>query len=263
MIELWAIPVLLFFGALAGMLSGLLGVGGGLVFSPVIYFVLLAMGVPAEEAILIAFGTSLAAAFPTVLSSAIGHTRKKNVNWRVSIVMGCAGLITGFLGGFVATWLPVKVLTILFAIILVIGAIRQLTKLPSGNKETLSLPLAGGFGAIAGFFSGLLGVGGGIIMTPLMTIFGKLPMKKAIGTSAAAIVFVTIGGIISYLITGHVNWLIWIFLVVTAVPAALLSVKLSGKFSDIWLRRIFAILMIVVAIYISGILNLIPGWPGF
>lgn len=263
MIELAAIPVLLFFGALAGFLSGLLGVGGGFVFSPVIYFVLLSMGVPAEQAILFAFGTSLMAAFPTVLTSAIGHTRKGNVSWKPAIIMGIAGLLTGFLGGFVATWLPVKVLTILFAVLLIVGALRLVAKLPSGQKETLSVPAAGGFGAIAGFFSGLLGIGGGTIMVPLMTIFGKLPMKRAVGTSAAAIVFITVGGIISYLINGYIDWIVWVFLVITAVPAALLSVKLSGKFSDIWLRRIFAILMIVVAVLMSGILNLIPGWPGF
>lgn len=260
MIEVTAIPILLFFGAVAGMLSGLLGVGGGLIFSPVIYFVLMSMGVPQESAILIAFGTSLASAFPTVLASSIGHTRKGNVDWKAAIIMGCAGLITGFLGGFVATWLPVKVLTILFAIILVVGAIRQVTKLPSGEKTSLKLPLAGGFGAIGGFFSGLLGIGGGIIIVPLMTIFGKLPMKKAVGISAAAIVFITIGGILSYLINGYIDWSIWLCLIVTAIPAALLSVKLNGKFSDIWLRRIFAILMIVVAVYMSGILKLIPGF---
>ncbi|MDD2471179.1 MAG: TSUP family transporter, partial [Methanocorpusculum sp.] len=70
------ILVLIACGLLAGFMSGLLGVGGGFIFAPAIYFVLQKSGVPDDIAILVAFGTSLAAAFPTVLTSAIGHTKK-------------------------------------------------------------------------------------------------------------------------------------------------------------------------------------------
>ena len=263
MIELVYIPVLLAFGALAGIMSGMLGVGGATIFSPVIYFVLLATGIPAETALLTAFGTSLASALPTVIAGAIGHSRKGNVYWRDAVIMGCIGLVFGFLGGFVATWLPVKILTILFSVLLILTAVKMVVKLPAGTKDGMPMLMAGGFGAAAGFCSGLLGLGGGVVMVPLMTIFGKFSMKKAAGTSAAAIIFITIGGIISYLMHGYIDWVIWICLIAAAVPSAVFAVKLSGKFPDIWLRRIFCVLMIIVAIYMSGVLQLIPGFPIF
>ncbi|HJJ57194.1 MAG TPA: sulfite exporter TauE/SafE family protein [Methanocorpusculum sp.] len=263
MIELIHIPILLAFGILAGMMSGLLGVGGATIFSPVIYFILLSMGVPTETALMTAFGTSLASALPTVLAGAIGHSRKGNVSWRDAIIMGCIGLLFGFLGGCVATYIPTKILTILFSILLILTAIKLVIKLRAGNKERMPTPMAGGIGAITGFCSGLLGLGGGVVMVPLMTLFGKFSMKKAAGTSAAAIIFITIGGIISYLIHGFIDWSIWICLIATAVPSAIIAVKLSGKFSDLCLRRIFCVMMIVVAVYMSNILQLIPGFPSF
>ncbi|MCQ2355994.1 MAG: sulfite exporter TauE/SafE family protein [Methanocorpusculum sp.] len=94
-------------------MSGLLGVGGGFIFAPVMYFVLKMSGVAPETAILVAFGTSLAAALPTVLTSTLGYTRIGNVIWSDATVIGIAGIVTGYIGGTVATYLPVAVLTCL------------------------------------------------------------------------------------------------------------------------------------------------------
>lgn len=102
------------------------------------YFVLKMSGVAPETAILVAFGTSLAVALPTVLTSALGHTRKGNVIWRDAAVIGIAGLVTGYIGGTVATYLPVAVLTFLFGVMLIIGAVRMVTALPSGAAQSLS-----------------------------------------------------------------------------------------------------------------------------
>ena len=236
-------------GILAGLLAGILGVGGGFLFAPAGYFVLLSAGFPKETALLTAFGVSLAAAFPTVLTSAVAHTRQGNVSWKTAAVMGICGMVFGFAGGFAAASLPVNVLTILFSIILVIGGIRMITKLPSGEKTMMPSPLAAGIGAVGGFFSGLLGVGGGTILVPLMTIFGKFPVKRAAAVSSAAIVFITAGGIVSYLLHGYFDLVLWVVLVVTAVPAAYLSAaKISGKIPDKWVRILFFVLMAAVAV---------------
>ena len=101
------ICILIGTGLIAGFMSGLLGVGGGFLYAPVMYFVLRQSGVPDDTAILVAFGTSLAAAFPTVLTGAFGHTKKGNVVWRDAVMMGLCGTVTGFIGGTVATYLPV------------------------------------------------------------------------------------------------------------------------------------------------------------
>lgn len=240
-------------GLFAGCMSGMLGVGGGFVFAPAMFFVLQAAGIPADTALLTAFGTSLAAALPTVLTGALSHTKQGNVVWRDALIMGFAGIITGFIGGNAATLLPVKVLTVLFALLLIFGAIRLITALPCGEQTRMKAPLAAGIGSLAGFFSGLLGVGGGTILVPLMTMLGKFPMKKAVATSSAAIVFITIGGIGSYLLNGYFDLLMWVILVVTAVPAAALSAKFSSRVPDVLLRRMFAVLMFGISLHMLGV----------
>lgn len=242
---------LLAVGLFAGCMSGLLGVGGGFVFAPAMFFVLQAVGVPADTALLTAFGTSLAAALPTVLTGALSHTKQGNVIWRDALIMGCAGVVFGFIGGTAATYLPVRVLTILFALLLLFGAVRMITSLPCGNQTSMKPPLAAGIGAVGGFFSGLLGVGGGTILVPLMTMLGKFPMKKAAATSSAAIVFITIGGISSYLLNGYFDLLMWVILVLTAVPAAAVSARL--RVPDVWLRRMFAVLMVGISLHMFGV----------
>lgn len=217
-----------------------------------------------------AFGTSLAAAFPTVLTGAAGHTRKGNVVWRDALIMGVCGILTGFIGGTAATYLPVQILTILFGVMLIIGAIRLVTCLPSGTGERMTAPLAGGIGGAAGFLSGLLGIGGGTVLVPLMVLLGKFSMKKAAATSSAAIVFITLGGVLSYLINGfsagadlssygfylfgYIDVMMWAILVITAIPMVIFAVRISGHVPDVWLRRIFFILMLVIAfqMLISG-----------
>ena len=258
------ICILIGTGLLAGFMSGLLGVGGGFLYAPVMFFVLLGSGVPGDIAILVAFGTSLAAAFPTVLTGAAGHTRKGNVVWRDALIMGVCGILTGFIGGTAATYLPVQILTILFGVMLIIGAIRLVTCLPSGTGERMTAPLAGGIGGAAGFLSGLLGIGGGTVLVPLMVLLGKFSMKKAAATSSAAIVFITLGGVLSYLINGfsagadlssygfylfgYIDVMMWAILVITAIPMVIFAVRISGHVPDVWLRRIFFILMLVIAI---------------
>lgn len=269
-------PVLLVFlvivGIIAGFLSGILGVGGGFVFAPAMFFVLRASGVAAETAILVAFGTSLAVAFPTVLSGALGHSRKGNVCWHDATVIGVAGIVTGFVGGTVATMLPVAVLTFLFGGMLVVGAARMLMVLPSGDAVRLSVPKGAVIGGTAGFFSGLLGVGGGTVVVPLLSIVGRYQMRRAAATSAAAIVFITLGGIASYLLNGasagvdlssygfflvgYVDLLMWVILVVTAVPMALVGVRYISRFPDRLLRRLFVGLMLVIALDMFGVFSL-------
>lgn len=265
-------------GLFAGFMSGLLGVGGGFIFAPVMYFVLKMSGVAPETAILVAFGTSLSVALPTVLTSALGHTKKGNVIWHDAAVIGIAGIVTGYVGGTVATYLPVAVLTFLFGVMLVIGALRMVTALPSGEARKLSTAADVGIGGTAGFFSGLLGVGGGTLVVPLLTIFGKYQMRYAVATSAAAIVFITLGGIASYLtngissgvdlsaygfyLIGYVDLVEWTILAVTAVPMALIGVKYASRFPDKILRKLFVLLMIVIALDMFGVFSFFGGMLG-
>lgn len=226
-------------------------------------------GVAPETAILVAFGMSLAVAFPTVLTSALGHTKKGNVVWRDAAIIGIGGMVTGYLGGTVATYLPVAVLTLLFGVMLMIGAARMITSLPSGEQGSLLTPACFGIGGTAGSFSGLLGVGGGTVLVPLLSLVGKYQTRFAVATSAAAIVFITLGGISSYLLNGlsagvnltsarfyligYVDLVEWTIFVVTAVPMALIGVKYASRFPDQLLKKLFVALMLVIALDMLGV----------
>ncbi|MDR3101812.1 MAG: sulfite exporter TauE/SafE family protein [Methanocalculaceae archaeon] len=266
-------------GLFAGFMSGLLGIGGGFVFVPVMYYVLKTAGVASETAILVAFGTSLAIAFPTVLTSVLCHTKNGNVVWGDALLVGIAGLVTGYIGGVYATYLPVAVLTFLFGVMPIVGAVRMMAELPSSDRGSLSIPTGVGIGGIAGFFSGLLGIGGGTILVPFLTIVGKYQMRYAIATSAAAIVFITLGGISSYLMNGvsacadlsaygfyligYVDLVEWTILVATAVPMALIGVKYASRCSDKLLREMFVVLMLVIALDMLGVFSFVKWLFGY
>jgi uncharacterized membrane protein YfcA len=219
----------------------------------------------------VAFGTSLAVALPTVLTSAYGHTQKGNVCWHDAGFIGCFGMLTGFLGGTAAVHLPVQILTFLFGMMLILGAVRMAAVLPSGENQSLSVPACAGIGSVTGFLSGLLGVGGGTIIVPLLTIFGKYPMVLAAATSAASIVFITLGGIAAYLVNGvsagvdlsaygfylagYTDLFMGSVLILTAVPMAFLGVRFVSRVPEKQLRRVFIVLMLVIAADMLGVFN--------
>jgi uncharacterized membrane protein YfcA len=260
-------------GLFAGFMSGILGVGGGFIFTPVMYFVQKMSGVTPDTAILVAFGTSLSVALPTVLMSTLGHMKKGNVIWSNAVTIGVSGIVTGYIGGTIATYLPVAVLTTLFGMMLAIGAVRMVTALPSGDARSLSMLTGVGIGGVTGVFSGLLGIGGGTIVVPLLTIFGKYQMRYAVGTSAAAVVFITLGGIASYLtsgisaginqsshgfyLIGYVDLVEWAILVMTAMPMALIGVKYTNWFPERVLKKLFVLLMGVIALNMLGTFSLV------
>lgn len=276
--EPFLICILIGTGLFAGLMSGLIGVGGGFIFAPVMYYVLQASGVKPEIAILVAFGTSLVVALPTVLTSAFGHSQKGNVCWHDAVIIGFAGMVTGFLGGTVATYLPVQILTFLFGVMLIVGATRMVTTLPSGENQQLSIPANAAIGGVSGFFSGLLGIGGGTVIVPLLTIFGKYPMVRAAATSVAAIVFITLGGIMSYLfngvsagvdlsefgiyLVGYIDVFMGFILIVTAVPMAFFGVKFVSYVPEKFLRWIFVVLMVLIACDMFGVFSVVGSYLG-
>lgn len=127
------ILALLATGVGVGFSSGLLGVGGCFIMVPVQFWALKAMGVDPTIAIRIVFGTNLMVVLPTALSGAIAHTRKNAVLWKAGIVLGLTGACGAFVGAWIATMLPAKVLTVAFGVAVIIGGLRMLTELLLGS----------------------------------------------------------------------------------------------------------------------------------
>ncbi len=192
-----------FFGLIAGMLAGLLGIGGGLVIVPILVYMFNLQGFPAEHIMHMALGTSLASIMFTSVSSAMSHHRHGAVNWDI-VKKVTAGIILGtWLGSFVAAKIPTHVLQLIFSCFIFYVASQMIlsTKKTLGSKplpKTLGMNAAGlGIGLI----SSLVGIGGGTISVPFM-LYHSVEMRKAIATSAAIGMPIAISGCIGYFFNG-------------------------------------------------------------
>jgi len=260
---------LLLTGIGVGFASGLLGVGGCFIMVPVQFWVLTSMGIDPTIGIRIAFGTNLAVVLLTAISGAIGHNRKKAVLWKVGIVLGLSGLVGAFVGGFIAAHVSGNFLRIVFSIAILAGALRMLTaKPPKVEKERadkLIFYILWGFPL--GIVSGIIGIGGGVLMVPVMVMALRFKMHQAVGTSTALMIFTSVGGITSYIINGfsisglppfcvgYVNLLQWILLAGTSVPMAQVGVRVAHKMPANQLRYVFVSVMIYMGFKMCGVFS--------
>jgi uncharacterized membrane protein YfcA len=263
------LSVLLLTGALVGFASGLLGVGGGFIMVPIQFFLLTSLGVDPTTAIRVAFGTSLAVILPTAISGALGHARRGAVLFRPMMLMGISGLIAALIGGTVAANTPGVYLKIIFGILVLISGIWMLiAKYPeiSGEpKEGILNYIIIGF--ITGLLSGLLGVGGGVVLVPILLIIMGFSMIKAVGTSTAVIIFTSLGGIFAYTSNGfnvaglppfsigYINIIQFIVLAIISVPMAQIGVKASHKLPEKQLRYIFILVLFYIALKMIGVFS--------
>ena len=260
---------LLLTGIGVGFASGLLGVGGCFIMIPVQYWVLTASGIDPTIAIRVAFGTNLLVVLPTALSGAIGHSRKGAVLWKAGIVLGVTGAFSSLLGGYVAAHLPGEILKTVFGVAILAGAVRMLTAKPPKVTEEPTKSMLAYFlwGIPLGFASGLIGIGGGVLMVPVMVVMLKFKMHQAVGTSTAMMIFTSIGGVISYMIEemgvsglpeysiGYVNLLQWILLAGTSVPMAQVGVRTAHKLPAKQLKYVFIAVMIYMGLKMIGVFS--------
>ena len=268
---LTAIIALVVTGIGVGFASGLLGVGGCFIMVPVQYWVYTSMGMDPKIAILVAFGTNLAVVFPTAMSGAYGHSKKGAVLWRAAIVLGITGAIGAVIGSIIAVHLPAKVLTTVFGLVILAGAIRMLTakpprveEKPNQNPATLAA-----WGIILGVVTGLIGIGGGVLMVPVMAVILRFGMHRAVGSSTAVMIFTSLGGLTGYILNGlnagiygvypighlvgYFNPESWLALAATSVLMAQAGVRVAHRLPAKQLKYIFVAVMIYMALKMIGV----------
>lgn len=258
---IFAFLIFILIGALAGLLAGLIGIGGGVVVVPSLYYTLATLKIPPAEIMQIVIGTSLATiAFNTFISS-LGHYRKKSILLRPLKRM-LPGLILGAMAGAtIAKIVPGDNLKIIFAIFEILIGLYFIFFSPEQLADDNTLPK--GFvmtliGMGISCLSTLLGISGGVITVPTLLWF-KVPMKKAVGTSATTSFIIALVGTISFLIygigksTAHMTLgFIYLpaFLAICggSLFAAPLAVELSHKLPTQVIKKIFAGVLIIVGL---------------
>ena len=268
------IIILLATGVVVGFAGGLLGLGGAFIMTPVQYLIFSSMGLPTDMAIKLAFGTSLLVVLPLAASGAWRHSLKGAVRWKAAFIMGGIGLICAFGGATLAAHLPGSALKIAFGAVILLSAIRMLTaRQPRTEQQPQDNPwLLATWAIPVGFLSGILGIGGGVLLIPVLVLALRFQMHNAVATSLAVMIFTSAGGAIGYFINGlgvqglpaysvgYVNLASWLLLAVTAVAMAQVGAITAHKLPARQLKYIFIIVMFYMGLKMLGVFYWL-GWP--
>lgn len=248
-------------GAFAGILAGLLGVGGGIVIVPVLFFLFQSFGVSPESSMVVATATSLATLVPTSISSTRSHNQKGNVDF--DLLKRWAAFI--FIGVLAGSWLVTRVggiwLIVLFGVIATLSALNMLLRT---GKSALFQQLPGQAGRTAmgtsiGFFSAMVGIGGGTISVPLLTLY-NYPAHKAVGTAAAIGLIISLPGALTMLVLGStptdapagtyglVNLIGFLCIVPLTVLFAPVGASLAAKLDAAKLKKVFAVVLLITGL---------------
>ena len=192
---LTAIPV--------GFFACLLGIGGGLITVPVLYYIFGSVGLDDSFIMHLAVGTSFSIIIPTSIASTLTHMKYKAVNTNLVVSYGLYVAFGVFIGTIFAASLKTAYLILFFSLVTFILAFNFLffKEKEDIKPKKINLPFKIFFGTLAGFFSAPMGIGGGVLNTPIIRMFGY-PINVAIGTSAAIGFLIAVVGAVGFLITG-------------------------------------------------------------
>ena len=248
-------------GILAGSLAGLLGIGGGVVTTPCFVAIFTLLAVDPDEIMHLAIGASLACMILTSSSSTYAHHRKKGVVWSIYPLLAM-GIVPGaILGAYIAKLLPSPTLQWIFGVfVIVVGLnfLRGKHKVEEHSKvRKWWLYVLIGFGVSS--VSALLGIGGGLIMVPLLHLIG-LPLRTSVSTAASTGLLIAIVGTASFLLFGlndpidvpgqfgFVYLPAFIIIGILAPIFAPIGAHFAHKLPTQILRRIFAVALILAGI---------------
>jgi uncharacterized membrane protein YfcA len=252
-------------GVVTGVLSAAFGVGGAVISTPAIRL----LGASATVAV----GTTLPSILPSAATGTARYSREGYIDWRIVAWTTPAGVVASVGGSLLSHVVPGDGhwLMVLTALLLGVTAWRMArpgdddsppapeTDLEMAPRHTVvtarrdSPATLVGIGVAAGLLSGLLGVGGGIVMVPAFTEIAGIPLKKAIASSLACVGLFAIPGTVTHAILGDVDWRFALTLSIGVVPGARLGAALAIKAGDRRLRKAVALFLGVIAvIYAAG-----------
>lgn len=254
-------------GLATGFLAGLLGIGGGGIMVPVLYFVFGALGGPHDYLMHMAVATSLATIIPTALTATISQYRRGSVDfdlirqWWLWLVLGAS------VGAVLAGQMKSRELSLVFATLVLLMGLKMIFVVR--NPVLAPHPPRGLKGGITptviGLFSSLMGIGGASLSVPAMTLF-SVPIHRAVGTASMIGLVIALPAMLGYVVNGwdvpgllpyslgFVNLLTIAVLAPLAALTAPLGVRVTHSISRRKLTLIFGVfLLIVAALLYSGV----------
>lgn len=252
-------------GLASGVLSGAFGIGGGLLTTPAITLLL---GYPA----LIAVGTPLPVIVPGALTGAIAYHRRGLADVRAGLVMAAVGSVGSIAGAWLSRIAGGTVVLLATAAVIAWASFDILLQhrastsrpVPGEAESDEGLALAPGrpaavssrwwfvvIGAVAGLYSGFLGLGGGFIVVPALTRWCGMSVKRAIGTSLVTVAALAVPGTLTHWYLGHVDWSLAALLALGVVPGAIIGARLTERADDRSVRLAFAALLGVIGAWLA------------
>jgi uncharacterized membrane protein YfcA len=233
-----AILVFIFSGLLA-----MAGLGAAFLFVPLFYY----LGVPLAEAT----PTALLLNVVSLLFATINYWRGKLINWRVGVPVLIAAVILSPVGALMTQYVNKTVLLAMFAAFLVFAGAMMLFYKAKKREQALSRPVeigaGAGVGTVAGFLGGLLGIGGGNFILPVLNWMG-LDTKVAAGTTALVVVFSSLSGFLGHAtMTGLDPWFVGIMAVMAAAGSIVGSQLMKTKLSSTQLKKVIGVLLFLIA----------------
>lgn len=251
-------------GVFAGFISGLLGVGGGLVVVPFLVWTLPYAGIPGGMVMHIAVATSLALIVCTSIASSINHQKRKSIDWSLFWQLLPGMVVGAMVASSITQFVPNDVLEIGFGIFAIIMAVQLMFK-PTPDKPDLLISswpntvVISFLAALMASICNLLGMGGGSLLVPFFR-HHHMPMKMAVGTSALCGVPISLAGVIMLLLvsnaqsdslpwtSGYIYWPAFLVMTLPSVLTTSLGARLAHYLPAQKLQRVFALFLLVVGL---------------
>jgi len=234
-------------GVLIGVTLGLLGGGGAILSVPILVYIL---GVPVKSAV----PTSLVVVGLTSLVGVVSHYRAGNLNARAALMFAPSAAVGSLVGSRLALLMDSRLQLAIFAVVLLVASVRMFQSVSveqaAGPAPSRPLPFLMTIGAGVGLLTGLVGVGGGFLYVPALTLLAGLDMKHAVGTSLALITVSCAAGLAGYLGQVHLDWVLIAIFTALAFIGVIVGSKLAERLDATRLRKAFAVLMLVMGVLV-------------
>lgn len=263
---IWVLLSLAASGLAAGFVAGLVGVGGGVLIVPLLYFFYAhpawsGVTVPSELQAVVSHATSLLVIVPTSILGVWTYHRAKLVEWRAALPIAATSVLAAFAASQVTPSIPAPALKLGFGLLLAVSGGRLLRS-GSGRQTPgrthLAVAVLGG--VAVGSLSSLLGVGGGIVAIPILVYLVGLPLKKVAATSMGIVVFTALAGVIGYAVggpppgampvgsVGYIHVMAGLPIMVGAVAAVGLGARVNQALGAKRLQTLFGLLFLVLGL---------------